>query len=84
MLKKNAEHVHPMKWMGGLSKDCDTPVLVIVTWWEPEQDSASFLFENGPEALEQIQSPEFNQQFMSELDDEWEIHDDVTFRVIPF
>ena len=57
---------------------------MLVTWWEPDMDSETFFYANAEYAAQALSSPEWNQQFMSELDDEWEIHDDVVVRVMAF
>ena len=81
-MKRNADYIHDAIWM--VDKDHVQPVVVLVTWWEPELDSDTFHYDNAEEALEAISSPEWNQQFMSEDDDEFEIHDDVVIRVMAF
>ena len=80
MAKRNADYVHFANWL--IPKNWQGPVVVLVTWWEPQTDSETFFYEDGQEALRVLSSPEWNQQFMSELDDEWEIHDDVVVRVM--
>ncbi len=81
-IKLNAHHVHFANW--GVPTDYPQPVVVLVTWWEPEMGCETFFFGSGDEARKALASPEWNRQWMSELDDEWEIHDDVVIRVMAF
>ena len=82
MSKRNANYVHVANW--SVPTDYPQPVVVLVTMWEPNMHSETFYYDDAQTALEVISSPEWNQQFMSELDDEWEIHDDVVVRVMFF
>ena len=82
MTKKNADYVHFANWL--IPKNWQEPVVVLVTWWEPEIGSTTFFYEDADEALKTLSSPEWNQQFMTELDDAWHEHDDVVVRVMAF
>ena len=80
MTKPNADYVHFSNWL--VWSESLEPVIVLVTWWDPEMGAETFIYDNAEEALKAISSPEWNQQFMTELDDEWEIHDDVAVQVM--
>lgn len=82
MSKRNANYVHYANW--SVSTDYREPVVVLVTWWEPEVGSQTFFYDNAAHAAQALSLPMWNQQFMSELDDEWEIHDDIVVRVMAF
>jgi len=82
MNKLNANYIHYSNWF--VPQDYKEPVVVLVTWWEPEPDSETFFHENAEEALKAISSPEFNQDFMTELENEWEVHDDIVIRVMAY
>jgi len=82
MSKRNANYVHYSNW--SIPVDYPQPVVVLVTYWEPEMEAHTFIYDDAQEALEAISSPEWNQQFMSEDDDEFEIHDDVVVHVMAF
>ena len=83
MTKPNADYVHFSNWL--VPSESLEPVIVLVTWSEtwsdPEMRAETFIYDNAEEAIKAISSPEWNQQFMTELDDEWEIHDDVIVQV---
>jgi S-formylglutathione hydrolase FrmB len=82
MPKRYADYIHFSRWV--VRSDSSQPVVVLVTWWEPEMGSEVFFYPNAKAAIKALNSPEWNQQFMTELDDEWEIHDDVVIRVMAF
>ena len=82
MSKRNAEYVHFANW--DVPPDYSEPVVVLVTWWEPDMGTETYVYHDGPSALKAISSQPWNHQFMSELDDEYEVHDDVTIRVMAF
>jgi hypothetical protein len=82
MSKRYAEYVHVANW--AIPSDYPQPVVVLVTFWEPEMTAQTFIYHDAQSALKALSSPEWNQQFMSELDDEWEIHDDVVIHVMAF
>ena len=82
MTKRFADYRHYSNW--DVPSDYSEPVIVLVTWWEPDMGSETFVYHDARSALKALNSPEWNQQFMSELDDEWEIHDDIVVRVMAF
>ena len=81
-MKTGADYVHFTNW--SVPQTYSEPVVVLVTWWEPDMGSETFVYHDAKSALKAISSQPWNQQFMSELDDEWEVHDDVTIRVMAF
>ena len=82
MSKRFADYVHYANW--SVPSHYSEPVVVLVTWWEPEVGSETFFYHDAQSALKALSSPEWNQQFMTELENEWEIHDDIVVRVMAF
>ena len=80
--KPGYSYIHFANWT--VHETYKEPVVVLVTWWEPEMGTDVFVYDDAEEALKAMSLPEWNQQWMTELDDKWEVHDDVVIRVMAF